>query len=202
MTFELKIIQVKKFILIVLTTILIGLLCVFKICDLLDSIVPLFIAIPLFILIFLLVQKKSSRLFKIVLDDDTLIMGNEEIRLRNIEGYFLDENVSMSALSIKLKTKEHLRYTLSRRGNDKINLQKFIKYFVLNLSKANPESKELGINDFNPKQRKFIRPFIYIAIGLVVIGDILVVIWGFLPWQALFANLLILRFIPYLKTSK
>lgn len=201
MTFELKIIHVKKFLLIVLTAILIGYLCVSKICDLLDSIIPLFIAIPSFIIIFILIQKGCSRLFKIALNDDTLILGNEEIRLSNIEGYFLDENVSMSALSIKLKSKELLRYTLSRRGNDKIILQKFMKSFVLNLSKVNPESKELNITDLNPKQMKFIRPFVYIAIVLIVIVDILVLIWGFLPWQALFANLLILRFIPYFKKS-
>jgi hypothetical protein len=207
MTFELKLIRLKKFLLLVLLSIPLVIGGVISISVLFNSKGILFLAIPLLIIIFVLAQRKTGKKSKIILEADKLVLENRTINLKEVYGYFIDENVSMAAMNIKLKTQEIIRFTISTTRDNKQNYQEFINHFLKTLLDTNPNIVELKFQDVHTRQMKLLGPIIYLMIFVVLIIDVMALL-SFISggnkfiYQLLYTNALLVGVVPYLIKRK
>jgi hypothetical protein len=103
-----------------------------------DSSIPIFVMIPLVILIFIIAQKSFGRTIEVKLENSKIGFLGFEIPLNEILGFYIDDNTSMSAFNLKLKNGSIHRHTITTTGKWKEKYVDFINDFKSKIQTENP----------------------------------------------------------------
>jgi len=207
MTYEIRIIDLTKFFIMVIGAVFLSVFGMLFIAIQINASTPIFFSFPIIILIFITSQNIFSKTLQFKLENGIFSFQNMEISLHEIQGYYVDGNVSMTAFNLKLKNGKIIRHTISTTRKWKSGYVEFINDFEKLIKGENLEIRRLTYAEVYPKSGKFIKFTMYVGVPIVVIIDLITVftfIQGepFFPWQILFINFYLLTLIPYVKGNK
>jgi hypothetical protein len=161
MEYKLQILELKKFLLIMLPSVLLSfIVSLYSILIYFNNIyyVPLAIAIP--VLLFRFLQKKICKTTSFLFKNEGIKIQDDILLFSEIEGYHWDPNLTMDALNIKMKNGAIFRYTISKLDKPKENYKRFIKAFNASIKNNTQIGSELKYNEVHEKETKFMKPMI------------------------------------------
>ena len=209
MEIELTTISTKKFQRITLVSIPFILLFSIGLAVLTNTDWFLFLILPFFILVMYLGQRLSETVTKIDLNEaDHLKINNQEIGYHNVIGYFANnKGLLQNGFYIRLKNNEIIQIAGSAVGEQEKAFQKAQDEIIRALKNKNSQLLELEYQDVYFRQIDFLRPLLYVLIGLVIIIDIVAIyllvtgkknILG----RIFYVNFLMLGVLSFLKKGK
>lgn len=145
---------------------------------------------------------------KYVLDlshDEYLSFEGKTLYYKDMLGYFKFDEAPLGG-AFGLLTSDLERHTLSSifSGSKKAQFYEAQEQIVEKLILQNPNAKGLTYNEYYQKQMSFLRPVLYVLLGLVVVIDLAILLWLIpsgksIPYQLWFMNLALLGVIPLLR---
>ncbi len=145
---------------------------------------------------------------KYVLDlshDEYLSFEGKTLYYKDIVGYHKFEEAILGG-AFGLLTADLERHNLSSifSGGKKEQFYEAQEQIVEKLMLQNTDAKELTYSEYHQKQMSFLRPLLYVLLGLVVVIDLALLLWLIpsgksIPYQFWFMNLALLGVIPLLR---
>lgn len=138
---------------------------------------------------------------KIVLDlrsDEFLVYGEMRLDYENIIGYHkFDEAILGGAFGLLTSDLERHNVSSIFSGDKKELFYEAQEQIIAKLLLQNPNAKELTYSEYHQKQMSFIRPVLYVLVGLVITIDVVLLVWFIpsgksIPYQFWFMNLVLL----------
>lgn len=161
--------------------------------------------IPLTFILSLIISKK---VIAISLDDRKIQLGNQEVLLGEIIGYYINrESPIMVMIEIKDKSLNKYALTSLNFGKSGKDFTNFIRDFEEVVLTENQNVKQFTFFDFHPKQYFFTKIFLIVFAGIILIIDIIytyqVIYGGYkLTWKIIFLNSIYLGLYGFYKRNK
>ncbi|MCB9223108.1 MAG: hypothetical protein R2780_07845 [Crocinitomicaceae bacterium] len=171
-----------------------------------QSIVPIILWIPMEVLFFILSQKAYSKTVEVKMDNNALKFNETHIPFDTISGFYIDDNITMSAFNIKLNNGTIQKRTITTTRKWKANYFDFINDFRSIIQTENPEATFLEFGEVYPRSGSFIKFTFFAGIPLVIVANLSALFMylnsGTAPWQLLAANFYLILLIPYTRKNK
>ena len=145
---------------------------------------------------------------KYVLDlshEEYLSFDGKTLYYKDIVGYHKFEEAILGG-AFGLLTADLERYNLSSifSGGKRAQFYEAQEQILEKLKLQNADAKELTYNEYHQKQMLYLRPVIYVLLGLVIVIDLALLLWLIpsgksIPYQFWFMNLALLGVIPLLR---
>lgn len=138
---------------------------------------------------------------KFVLDvshDEYLTFEGKTLYYKDIVGYHKFEEAILGG-AFGLLTSDLERHNVSSifSGDKKELFYEAQQQIIAKLLLQNPNAKDLTYSEYHQKQMSFIRPVLYVLVGLVITIDVVLLVWFIpsgksIPYQFWFMNLVLL----------
>jgi hypothetical protein len=202
MEYKLQILELKKFLLIMLPVVVITAFgsIIFTVIYF-DNIYFIPLAFPIPILLFRFIQKKTSKTTTFIFKKEGLLIQNNLMQYSDVDGYHWDTNITMDALSIKLKNGKITRYTFSKLDKPKENFIRFCKTFDTFMSENSEIRPHLKYSEVHKKEVKILKPMVFIG-ALLFLGAIVFFLINEIPLTYHFIMMPGLLLLMYTKAYK
>jgi ABC-type multidrug transport system fused ATPase/permease subunit len=206
MTYQIRTLNLTKFLWTVIIGTILSVVGMIFLATQIDSRVPIILLIPLVVSLFILSQKAYGKTIEVKLETNSIKFNQTEIPLNAISGFYIDDNISMSAFNLKLVNGTIIRRTITTSGKWKAKYFDFINDFRSIIQSENPEATFLEYREVYPRSGRFINFTVYAGIPLVLAANLcalfLFLKGGAVPWQLFLANFYLLILIPYARKNK
>ena len=168
---------------------------------------PIYLMIPLIVIIFIVSQKSIGKIIEISLENSKIQFLEFEIPLNEIQAYYIDDKTSMSAFNFKLKNGFIHDFTITTTGKWKEKYFDLINDFKDTIRTENPDVTLLEYREVYPISGRIAEISVFIAVPVVLIIDLIALVTflqgkPFFPWQVVLVNISLLTLIPYIRKSK
>jgi hypothetical protein len=209
MNFKLNTISTKRFLLIILSGVILTILLSTGLAVLTGNAEWVLLIFPGLLITFIGAHIFSRQLTFIGLDNNEYFSINKEkINFRDVRGYFLNESgLTQSSLGIRLLTGQTIHLAGSKTGKDGRIFKDMLQNLISRIKLQNPESLELAYQDVYVKQGIALRWMVIvlaILVGFLDLFAIFLLITGQpgLPWQIFLLNAILIGLIPYIRKRK
>ncbi|MFQ3336433.1 MAG: hypothetical protein ACI9E3_000438 [Flavobacteriales bacterium] len=202
MEYKLQILELKKFLWIMLPLVslsTVGMIILFAIY--MKGYYLLILVVPIPILLFRFLQIKLSKTTSFIFKKECLSIQNNLMQYSDIDGYHWDTNITMDALSIKLKNGKITRYTFSKLDKPKENFIRFCKTFDTFMSENSEIRPHLKYSEVHEKEVKILKPMVFIG-ALLFLGAIVFFLINEIPLTYHFIMMPGLLLLMYTKAYK
>jgi len=202
--FKLKLISPGKFLVYSLTGVVIsfaGGICAGIVSD--SGMIAVLFVLVFSIASFYFAHQVASTISRATISETAVQLNNQNILFESIAGYFIDGNVTMSAINLKLKSNAVFTITGAVMGRYGKQFKEFIIELKEALHSKSELSEELTFADVHPKRAISRKIFNYVILPLTVILNLFAlysfIAFRFLPWQILLIDSSVLGMVPLLK---
>jgi len=209
MPIELTTISTKRFLLFILTGLLVTLSLSVGLAIRTGIEEWVLLIFPGLLLVFAGSHIFSRKIIVIEMDaGEFMTMNNIRIYYRDILGYINNEaGLTQSSLGLRLQSEKTVHIAGSKFGKEGKIFKTFKENLIARMKLQNPLFEEMIYQDIYVKEGKALRLIVITMAVLIIITDLLVVLSMVtgqmnLPWQLFFINSLFIGLIPYMKKGK